>query len=265
MCPWRQPDRPTDIHIGAIITEESAEQQGLKELFHVPHVSLAILASTNHKDGPLSIHTAPSQIACWAVWTVVEFLLTLQFVQSAHCKHLFPFFLILSEEAERGREGGSSAGCWQGHNFPTYTLFTVFLQGCDTCLSQWSHKKQMGAFREIASAARINNSYTSLLRKKERGRRRLENQQSRLPKLEWFKAGADSDRLIDSKNPWTLWNWASLMFPSERGPCGRSIMMSWGCNRSSVWWLCSCGRNMPKLRSGQLVSAGSSQSLERLS
>lgn len=52
-----------DIHTHSIITEESAEQQGLKDLFHVPHVSLAILASTIHKDGPPSFHTAPSQIA----------------------------------------------------------------------------------------------------------------------------------------------------------------------------------------------------------
>lgn len=104
---WRQPDGATDIHSQTVITKESAEQQALEGLFHVPHVSLAILASTNHKDGPLSVHTAPSQIACWAAGTVVEFLLTPQFVQSAHCKHLFFFFffLILSEEeAERGRE-----------------------------------------------------------------------------------------------------------------------------------------------------------------
>lgn len=52
-----------DIHTRTVITEESAEQQGLKDLFHVPHVSLAILASTNHKDGPPSVHAASSQIA----------------------------------------------------------------------------------------------------------------------------------------------------------------------------------------------------------
>lgn len=66
-CPCSQPDGHRDVHSPTVITEESAERQGLKDLFHVPHVSLAILASTNHKDGILSIHTAPSQIARWAI------------------------------------------------------------------------------------------------------------------------------------------------------------------------------------------------------
>lgn len=105
-CPWRQPDGPIDIHSRTVITEESAERQGLKDLFHVPHVSLAILASTNHKDGPLSIHTVPSQIARWAVWTVVEFLLTLQFVQSAHCNTSSLFFFN-PLRGSREREGAA--------------------------------------------------------------------------------------------------------------------------------------------------------------
>lgn len=76
-----------------------------------------------------------------------------------------PLFLILRGKAgkwERGKEGEASIECWQGHNLPSlHTLFTVLLSAAITLFPQWSHKKQIGAFREIACTPKINNRYTS--------------------------------------------------------------------------------------------------------
>lgn len=198
-CPWRQPDGRTDIHSRTVITEESAERQRLKDLFHVLRVGLAILAPTNHKDGPLSIHTAPSQIARWAVWTVVEFLLTLQFVQPAHCKHLFHFFF----NPLRGSQEREGAALDADRDITS--LHIRFLQSsCKAAIPaalNGAIKNKWGLLEKLPLQRRLITVTPVFSRKKERGRRRLESQQSCLSKLEWFKAGADSDRLIDGKIP----------------------------------------------------------------
>lgn len=87
--------------------QESAEQPGLKGLFHVPRVSLAIF-SFHQSQGRASVHphcTVPDSTlgrlnsrgipADTPVCSVCSLQTPLPY---------FFFFLILSEEAERGRE-----------------------------------------------------------------------------------------------------------------------------------------------------------------
>lgn len=255
MCPWRQPDGPMDIHSrGQVVMQESAEQQGLKDLFNVPHVSLAIF-SFHQSEGWASVHphcTVPDS--------------TLGHLNSRGIPADTPVCSVCSLFFWNPLRGSCvREGAELDADRDITSLHIRCLQpSCKAAIPaslNGAIKNKWGAFREIASAARINNSYTSLLKKKGEREEEVGKSTKSLAQIGVIQSRSRLPPAYWRQNPWTLWNWASLIVPSEQeGGCCRTVMMSWRCNRSSVWGLWSCGRNMQKSKSEQLVS-GSSQSL----
>lgn len=96
-----------------------------------------------------------------------EFMLTLRFTFET----LLPALFNLQGEKRRP---ATTAADRDITRLPSpHLLFTVFLS-IATNPSQWSHKKQIGAFREIACALKINNSWASSGRKSTEAKRTLE-------------------------------------------------------------------------------------------
>lgn len=162
MCPWRYINL-TDVYTSGTDTHMFRHKLTMF-FFFIFHGSFlrALTASAllSHKEWDSAVISQSGWIHADAPVCTVCFLKTPLFL-----------FLILWGEAEREKEGETSIECWQGHNLPSlHTLFTVSPLCRYTLLSQWSHKKQMGAFREIACALKINNSCTSSPKKVSRSK-----------------------------------------------------------------------------------------------